>query len=106
MNKADLNEALQAEKARLADIVSLIEKRAESVRNSQGGVRQDVTEIRQTFWDDVTVNIDDPEDAVETRASIRQQAELLSERERAHGHNEQTAEDIESPQGFSLFWTC
>lgn len=86
MNKADLNEALQAEKARLADIVSLIEKRAESVRNSQGGVRQDVTEIRQTFWDDVTVNIDDPEDAVETLASIRQQAELLSERERAHGH--------------------
>ena len=86
MNKSESNETLQAEKARLAEIVTLIKKRFASVRASQGGVRADVTEIRQTFWEDVTVNIDNPEDAVETLASIRQQAELLSERERAHGH--------------------
>jgi len=85
MNKSESNE-LRAEKDRLAEIISLIEKRFVSVKESQGGVRQDVTEIRQTFWDDVTVNIDNTEDAVETLASIRQQAELLSERERAHGH--------------------
>ena len=85
MNKSESIE-LRAEKDRLAEIISLIEKRFASVKESQGGVRQDVTEIRQTFWDDVTVNIDNTEDAVETLASIRQQAELLSERERAHGH--------------------
>ena len=85
MNNSESNE-LRAEKDRLAEIISLIEKRFVSVKESQGGVRQDVTEIRQTFWDDVTVNIDNTEDAVETLASIRQQAELLSERERAHGH--------------------
>src|SRR4051812_28850444 len=86
MNNSESNETLQAEKARLAEILTLIKKRFASVRASQGGVREDVTEIRQTFWEDVTVNIDNPEDAVETLASIRQQAELLSERERAHGH--------------------
>ncbi|WP_455660352.1 RNA polymerase recycling motor HelD [Pradoshia sp.] len=86
MNNSESNETLQAEKARLAEIVSLIEKRFISIKSSQGGVREDVTEIRQTFWEDVTVNIENTADAVETLASIRQQAELLSERERTHGH--------------------
>jgi DNA helicase-2/ATP-dependent DNA helicase PcrA len=34
----------------------------------------------------VTVNLDDPDEAIETAASMRQQAEVLSERERRHRH--------------------
>lgn len=45
----------------------------------------DILELRQGFWDDVTVNMDEPDEAIETYASIKQQAELLSERERSYG---------------------
>lgn len=40
--------------------------------------------IKKTFWDDVTVNIDGPDEVIETMYSIRQQAELLADRERTH----------------------
>ncbi|MCQ6276123.1 UvrD-helicase domain-containing protein [Bacillus sp. V3B] len=49
------------------------------------GVKSDTLELRKTFWQDVTVNLDEPDDVVETFTSIKQQAELLSERERSHG---------------------
>lgn len=32
----------------------------------------------------MTVNLDDPDDVIETHTSLRQQAELLAERERSH----------------------
>src|SRR5699024_3579072 len=41
--------------------------------------------IRKDFWDDVTVNLTEMDDAIETQASLKQQAEFLSERERSHG---------------------
>src|SRR5699024_4212169 len=45
----------------------------------------DVIDLRKGFWDDVTVNIEEMDDKIETEASIKQQAEFLSERERSHG---------------------
>src|SRR5699024_11213976 len=50
-----------------------------------GGIKKSVIELRRDFWDDVRINLDEPEEAIETHASIKQQAELLSERERSHG---------------------
>jgi DNA helicase II / ATP-dependent DNA helicase PcrA len=47
-------------------------------------VTSDVMEIKKTFWNDVTVNIDEPDDILETYYSIQQQVQLLSERERTH----------------------
>lgn len=54
-----------------------IEKYAERIKT-------EIIDIRKNFWDDVTVNFDEPTDAAETASSIRQQAEVLSERERSH----------------------
>ncbi|HEO8418364.1 RNA polymerase recycling motor HelD [Niallia sp. FSL W8-0635] len=45
----------------------------------------DVGQLRSTFWEDVTVNLDEPDDVIETFTSIKQQAELLGERERTYG---------------------
>ncbi len=47
-------------------------------------MKQDIVGLRKTFWDDVTVNMDDAHEAAETFSSIKQQAEMLSERERTH----------------------
>src|SRR5699024_9779755 len=41
--------------------------------------------LRKNFWDDVTINLDEPDDVIETEASMKQQAELLSDQERTHG---------------------
>jgi DNA helicase II / ATP-dependent DNA helicase PcrA len=60
------------------------EKSAKLQKNSQK-VSADVQEIKTTFWNDVTVNFDEFDDILETHYSIRQQAQLLSERERSRG---------------------
>src|SRR5699024_5668302 len=49
-------------------------------------IKKSVIDLRRDFWDDVRINLDEPEEAIETHASIKQQAELLSERERSHGN--------------------
>ncbi len=48
------------------------------------GLRNQVTDIRRRFWEEVTVNTSTHEDFEETFYSIRQQEALLSERERSH----------------------
>ncbi|MFF2450160.1 RNA polymerase recycling motor HelD [Neobacillus sp. NPDC058068] len=74
----------QLEQQRVNLVVTEIDKKVSKLTQNAGKVSSDVLEIRKTFWDDVTVNTDDPDDAIETAASIKQQAELLSERERTH----------------------
>lgn len=76
------NDAKQQEEKRLSTIIKIIENKANKLNQSSGGLKDEVIHIRKTFWEDVTVNMDNVEDAVETLASIKQQSELLSERER------------------------
>ncbi|QHW34899.1 AAA family ATPase [Paenibacillus rhizovicinus] len=45
-----------------------------------------MVDIRKNFWDDVTVNFEDAVEMAESFASLKQQAEVLSERERTHRH--------------------
>lgn len=52
-----------------------------------GDVKTDIVQIRRHFWDDVTVNLGTADDLVETHFSIRQQAEVLSERERRYNQS-------------------
>ncbi|MFD2611904.1 RNA polymerase recycling motor HelD [Paenibacillus gansuensis] len=47
-------------------------------------LKGEVVDIRRHFWDEVTVNLSHPDDVIETHASLKQQSELLSERERSH----------------------
>lgn len=74
----------KTEQDRVRFIVSIIGKKAAKLQMNAGTVSSDVLEIRKTFWEDVTVNLDEADDIAETAASIKQQAELLSERERTY----------------------
>lgn len=76
------------EQQRVDWVIDVIDRRITTLRQHVGGIKADIVEIRKNFWDDVTVNFDDAYEAVETYASIKQQAEVLSERERSHRHAE------------------
>ncbi|WP_419886938.1 RNA polymerase recycling motor HelD [Neobacillus niacini] len=73
---------LQLEQERVNFVSKEIDRKKLKLQKNTGGVSSDVLELRKTFWEDVTVNMDEPDDVIETAASIKQQAELLSERER------------------------
>lgn len=78
------NEEWKLEQERVIFVVKEIDKKINKLGKNVGEVSSDVLEIRKTFWQDVTVNMDEADDIAETAASIKQQAELLSERERTH----------------------
>ncbi|MBT2734217.1 RNA polymerase recycling motor HelD [Bacillus sp. ISL-7] len=80
------SKGLKMEQRRVTTVVNEIEKKINKLKLNAGKVSSDVLEIRKEFWEDVTVNMDEPDDMIETAASIKQQAELLSERERTHRH--------------------
>lgn len=73
----------ELEQRRVHRIVNEVQATIDHLTQHSGKVRSDAHEIRKTFWNDVTVNVDEPDDVIETFYSIRQQAELLSERERS-----------------------
>ncbi|MCL6572246.1 MAG: UvrD-helicase domain-containing protein [Bacillus sp. (in: Bacteria)] len=78
------NKDLQMEQERVSSVVTEIDKKINKLKQNAGMVSSEAIEIRKSFWDDVTVNFDEADDKAETAASIKQQAELLSERERTH----------------------
>ncbi|MDP4085880.1 MAG: RNA polymerase recycling motor HelD [Bacillota bacterium] len=74
----------KVEQERVNMVVEEIGKKILKLNKNAGNISSDVLELRKTFWEDVTVNLDEPDDVIETAASLKQQAELLSERERTH----------------------
>lgn len=76
----------QEELLRIKRIMHIIGGNIEEFRQRLGEIKEDVVDIRKHFWDDVTINRDHVDDQLETYASLKQQAELLSERERSHRH--------------------
>lgn len=76
----------EIEQTRVTSVVNEVDKKINKLMKNARTVRSDVLELRKDFWEDVTVNMDEPDDMIETAASIKQQAELLSERERTHKH--------------------
>lgn len=83
------NDQLQQEQLRVDDVTSIIRARIEEFRKIVGNMREDIVDIRRNFWDDVTLNFEDAAESAESHASMKQQAEVLSERERSHRHAEQ-----------------
>jgi Superfamily I DNA and RNA helicases len=73
------------EQARVNDVRDIIGGKIAHLTGNKGDVTKGIVDLRKNFWDDVTVNMDESDDVYETQASIKQQAELLSERERRHG---------------------
>ncbi|GAA0324175.1 DNA helicase IV [Bacillus carboniphilus] len=79
------NNQWSIEQNRVDTIKKVIESKKASLEKNTGHIKGDILEIRKNFWNDVTVNLDEPDDVIETYASIKQQNELLSERERSQG---------------------
>lgn len=74
---------LQKEQERVKWITSQIKEKFTKLEKHAGKIGSEALHIRKTFWEDVTVNFDEPDDIGETYTSIKQQVELLSERERS-----------------------
>ncbi|PKG22386.1 RNA polymerase recycling motor HelD [Niallia nealsonii] len=81
-NKSD--EVLQEQK-RINHVISEIGEKINKIKKNSQLISGDVGQLRKTFWEDVTVNFDEADDVLETFTSIKQQAELLGERERSYG---------------------
>ncbi|MFT8323055.1 MAG: RNA polymerase recycling motor HelD [Bacillus sp. (in: firmicutes)] len=73
------------EQKRAENVIKEIEGKIDQFEKASMKIGGDVGQIRKTFWQDVTVNLDEPDDVLETHTSIKQQAELLGERERSYG---------------------
>src|SRR5699024_9890082 len=73
------------EQRRVREVVEEIERKEEKLYAQSAKLKKNVVDLRKTFWDEVTVNLDEPDDIIETQESIKQQAALLSEKERSHG---------------------
>ncbi|WP_010283631.1 RNA polymerase recycling motor HelD [Bacillus timonensis] len=72
------------EQDRLKDVLEVIESKQTAIESKVGSAKSEVVDLRKTFWEDVTVNLDEPDDVIETFQSIKQQSELIGERERNH----------------------
>lgn len=81
---AEQNKDWVVEEDRIAQILEEIKKKMKYLEHSTGGLKEDIIGLRNTFWDDIRVNLDEPNERAETFSSIKQQAEILSERERSH----------------------
>ncbi|GKU79691.1 RNA polymerase recycling motor HelD [Paenibacillus sp. L3-i20] len=79
----------QQEQLRVDQLSDVIRERILYLQNQISGSKSEIVDVRKNFWDDVTVNLEDAAEAAETFASMKQQAEILSERERSYRHMEQ-----------------
>ncbi|MCY7914823.1 RNA polymerase recycling motor HelD, partial [Bacillus haynesii] len=72
------------EEKRIQLVLKELDQKLHSLKGKTGGLKEDIIDLRKHFWSDVTVNLADENEAVETFFSIKQQAEVLAERERSH----------------------
>ncbi|SDB82254.1 DNA helicase-2 / ATP-dependent DNA helicase PcrA [Pelagirhabdus alkalitolerans] len=79
------NQEWEEEYKRMQQVGHLIDKKIKRFSQYMRAIKDRVIDIKKDFWDDVTVNLTELDDALETQASLKQQAEFLSERERTHG---------------------
>ncbi|GAA5415968.1 DNA helicase IV [Paraliobacillus ryukyuensis] len=85
----------EREEKRLDRVKNLINHKLDKIRIHVKTLKDRVIDIRKNFWDDVTVNLDEMDDVIETQASLKQQAEFLSERERSHGQLSKEVDTLE-----------
>ncbi|EXX90366.1 helicase [Paenibacillus darwinianus] len=75
------------EQSRVSRVVASVAQRIEALEMEIGNVRSEAVEIRKHFWDEITVNFSSSDDVTETYFSMKQQADLLAERERTQRHS-------------------
>lgn len=80
----ETNKEWLEEEKRIELVLKELDRKLHSLKRKTGGIKEDIIGLRKNFWNDVTLNLADENEAVETFSSIKQQAEVLSERERSH----------------------
>ncbi|MBP1989410.1 RNA polymerase recycling motor HelD [Paenibacillus eucommiae] len=80
-------EAWLQEQTRVDEVIGLIGQSIAGLEQEVGKVRGEVVSIRKHFWDDVSINLSNSSDLIETYSSMKQQAEVLLEREFRHRHS-------------------
>ncbi|GIO21202.1 helicase IV [Oceanobacillus oncorhynchi subsp. incaldanensis] len=80
---------------RLEKVLDIIDKKQHALKEQSSKVKEDVVELRKTFWDDITVNMDEMDDIIETQESIKQQSNILAQKERHYGKNYQRMNQLE-----------
>ncbi|WP_339060815.1 RNA polymerase recycling motor HelD [Tepidibacillus marianensis] len=78
----------QEEQKRVDYVVEQIQKRIATIHEEMIETKKEIVDIRKNFWEDVRVNFDDTVESAETYASIKQQSEVLGERERKSIHDQ------------------
>ncbi|WP_099223815.1 RNA polymerase recycling motor HelD [Listeria costaricensis] len=78
----------QNEQARVERTLQQVEREEARLKTSVESVKGEASTIRENFWEDVRVNLSEPDDVEETTISIRQQEMFLRERERSYQHSE------------------
>lgn len=101
MHKKDQEK--RREENRLAEVMLEIDRKKKEILLKSGDIKESVLHLRKDFWGDVTVNLDNVDEMVETQASIRQQAELLSERERSHGQLHEQLKKLKQLEDYPYF---
>ncbi|OAS21192.1 RNA polymerase recycling motor HelD [Paenibacillus oryzisoli] len=79
----------QQEQQRLDLVTDKLRSAISEIEPEVVGLRDQVTDFRKRFWEEVSINTSTHEDFEEAFYSIRQQETLLSERERSHGQRMQ-----------------
>ncbi|GFN31773.1 RNA polymerase recycling motor HelD [Paenibacillus xylaniclasticus] len=74
------------EQRRVEEVIKSLRQRIAEYEPIVGELRSEVVDFRTHFWDDVTVNLSNDDDILETYMSMKQQAQVLSEREHSHRH--------------------
>ena len=76
----------QEEQQRVDRVIAAIARQLALLEQETGDVQSEASEIKKNFWEEVTINFSTSEDLTETYFSMKQQADLLSERERSQQH--------------------
>lgn len=74
----------RTEQERLDQVREKLKARIDQLEPEISGLHDQAAEIRRRFWEEVTVNTSSDEEFEETFYTIKQQAAVLSERERGH----------------------
>lgn len=92
---SEQNHTHQFEYQRLEKVLKLIEAKEDTLKKQSSKIKEDVVELRKTFWDDITVNLDELDDVIETQESIKQQSNVLAQKERYYGKNYQRMKQLQ-----------
>ncbi|SFS80995.1 RNA polymerase recycling motor HelD [Marininema halotolerans] len=74
----------QQEQHRVNQVIQEIERQMNLLLQNTSQLKGDIVSIRKNFWEDIRINLENESEVIETVASMLQQSQVLSERERTH----------------------